>query len=257
MLIDYWYDLLDMVSIYRARFIAGFVALVAAFVAYQQFRPEPVHVALECILIDLSRSTLSAQKDYELQTRSLLQSQAERDGDVCLLPITGDPARDGQIQDLPLGKGEGDNSREASSARIANQRRAAARINAVLNNPPPVVGGSAIVEALNMTAREVKPGDSIHIYSDGLQESERFTLRDLKRGQPDISQGAIDAALDDLEDDGLIPDLSGVKVTFDTPSYRPGEKSSVVTDEQSHRFWTSWADRAQIDGDLGWGAPGG
>jgi hypothetical protein len=233
--------LADYFFFYRMQILAGagavLAALVLAFVFWDNvFGKDPV--PLQCILLDVSKSTEGSRDRYSTLARNIVAGQSQKDGSVCAIVVKGDPAGESDIQTWYVGADHPDNSSEANLERVEKQLKAAAAIDTLLRNPPQTVGGSALVEALNMVSRRVRPGDGVHVFSDGLQDSKTFVLRRLS------PQGYSDAAMKDeidtLRHDGLMPELAGVPVSFDIPSYRPGETPSVVPPEAAERFWKTW-----------------
>jgi hypothetical protein len=245
MLTDYFY-------FYRTQVVAGFgallVVLVLAFVLWDDvFGTDPV--SQHCMMLDVSRSARTAQDVYSAQARRLVAAQSQRDGGVCALVVKGDPAGESDIRRWYVGAENRGNSSEARLERLDKQQKAAQAIDSMLKNPPQTIGGSALVEGIDILSREVRPGDEIHVFSDGLQDSDNLVLRHLNR--QGFSPEAIDAALDNLEQRGFLPSLAGVRVSFETPSYRPGTEKSVVEGPDARRFWEAWGDR--VGAEVRWG----
>jgi hypothetical protein len=243
----------DAFYFYRGRLIAAFATAVAATVLALVFwddvfgsEPKP----LACIVLDVSRSTRNARSSYSARSRDIVRDQSVANGQVCALAVKGDPAGESEIQVWDVGAQDRGNSSVEAIQQVRRQTRAAEAVDRILTDSPGAVGGSAIVEALNLIARHVRPGDSVHVFSDGIQDSARFKLRSLHRER--WSDASLDRELDRLEGEHLIPALAGVSVVFETPGLRPGEKPSIVPDEDAHRFWDAWGERASAR--VTWGA---
>lgn len=237
--------LVDYLQLYRGRVVAIAVALAACLVLGLTLRDKVFGDgprSLECMLLDVSRSTLAAHGRYSALARDVLRKQSERDGNACYIVIKGAPAGESEVRTEYVGADNPDNSSDAPLQRVDKQLRVAAEIEDQLKRPRPTVGGSALIEGLDIVASRVHPGDTIHMFSDGLQDSENFVLRDLNKY--DFSQAVIESSLDSLHARGFVPNLAGITVIFDTPGFRPGAVPSVVSDPEARRFWQAWGDRA-------------
>lgn len=238
--------LVDYLQLYRGRAVAIALVLVACFVLSltlrdRVFGDEPK--SLECMLLDVSRSTLAAHGRYSALARDVLRKQSERDANACYIVIKGAPAGESEVRMEYVGADNPGNSSDAPLERVDKQLRLAAEIEDQLKRPRPTVGGSALIEGLDIIASRVRPGDTIHMFSDGLQDSVNFVLRDLNKY--DFSQAVVESSLAALDARGFIPNLAGVTVIFETPGYRPGAIPSVVSDPEARRFWQAWGDRAR------------
>jgi hypothetical protein len=240
-----------MITYYRKHIALGVLATLALLVlgisladdVAALFRHER-ETRLVCGLADVSGSTKKARKRYGERWRLIALDQSLRDGRVCFAAVAGSAD---EIEPVPrsLAAENPANSSDAELERRQKVLAVAKEFDALLRKPPTTVPGSALIEALSMVGGKMTPGDAIHVFSDGLQASEVMTLRRIERTGAGIEQ-----ALDRLDRRRLLPDLSGVRVVFALPDFRPG--GSVVTPEETRAFWTAWAQRTNAD--LTWGA---
>jgi hypothetical protein len=240
-IVDYWY-------LYRARVLLGAVAAVAVVVgviAYHKTtcceKPPPV----QCILLDASGSARGARETYSNLSTSIIENQSLHDGSVCFVDVAGDPAAESDVETMFVGARNRSNSSTAEAERSANQVKAKEAIDQLLQHPPLHVGGSAFVEALALVGPKMRPGQTIHVFSDGIQDSKAFKLRDLN-GQH-FSEQSIQNALGKLESEGYLPRLPGVKVIFDKPGFQGSGPVSIVDGPSIDRFWRAWGARTKAE----------
>lgn len=93
----------------------------------------------------------------------------------------------------------------------------------------------ALRAAVNALATHPELDPSIVMFSDGMTNCESFDLREIDR-----SQTGIDAAVDDLDRSGAIPDMDGITLRI----VGGGAMQSRVTPEEIHAFWEAFLARA-------------
>ena len=228
--------------LYRGRIAAGAAGLLAliALIAFVS-RDEPEPAPTPWVLVDLSGSTRLARPRYSQEFRTLAVAQSRvKGGEIALLGIKGDPAGESDIRSLVLGVTT-NNPSSADIDRRLNVLQAANELDMLLRNPPQRVPGSALVEGLWLLAAKVGPGDTIDVYSDGLQASRLLTLYKRRRELADAPR--IERIVDELEQRGYIADMHGVRVRFVLPGFTGG-RTSITDPTQIKAFWVAWADRA-------------
>ena len=183
--------------LYRGRIAAGAAGLLAliALIAFVS-RDEPEPAPTPWVLVDLSGSTRLARPRYSQEFRTLAVAQSRvKGGEIALLGIKGDPAGESDIRSLVLGVTT-NNPSSADIDRRLNVLQAANRLDMLLRNPPQRVPGSALVEGLWLLAAKVGPGDTIDVYSDGLQASRLLALYKRRRELADAPR--IERIVDEL-----------------------------------------------------------
>lgn len=235
--------------LYRGQIVAalaGVAALVALFL-FVRSDEKPVARA-PWVLVDVSGSTRLARPRYSQEFRMLATQQSlVKGGEIAMIAIEGDPAGESDIRRLKLGVTT-NNPSSADIGRHLNVLQAAQEFDAMLQRPTARIAGSALVEGLRLLAGKVEPGDTIHVYSDGLQASKLLTLYKRRAELADTAQ--IEQMIDELEDSRYIPDLRGVTVRFALPGFTKGQ-ASITDPAQIEAFWTAWADRAEATLDYG------
>lgn len=226
--------------LYRERIIGGGVALLALVaVLFLSCGKEPVKPPDVWVLLDLSGSTVKARDDYSAAFRSLARKQSLlKDGTIQLLPVAGDPSSDALVRPIEVGV-DTDNPSTASIQRSLKVLTAARVFDDLLLNPPPHKRGSALVEALWLVAGKVKPGDTISVFSDGLQDSDLLILRRADISGPLQRQQRID----EIQRAGYIADMFEVPVDF----VLPGGVVTVTNPTEVTAFWKAWAGRVQAN----------
>lgn len=243
-----WDEILDFWFTYGARLLLG-VAVVAAvvvgYVVYHDSTCCTVPPPLQCILLDASGSARNARGDYSNLAISIIESQGRENGSVCFVDVAGNPAAESDVETMSVGATNTSNSRTEEEERSENELGAKEKIRELLIHPRVEVAGSAFVEALALVGPKMRPGETINVFSDGIQDSTDFKLRDLngKRYSPE----SIEGALDKLEKEGYLPRMSNVNVVFEKPGFQgtgPGKiKRSIVTEPAIKRFWLAWGNR--------------
>jgi hypothetical protein len=235
--------------LYRGRIVAalaGVAALVALFLLTRG--DDPPATRAPWVLVDVSGSTRLARPRYSQEFRTLATQQSLlKDGKIQLLAIKGDPAGESDIRPLQLGVTT-NNPSSADIDRRLNVLQAAQELDLLLRRPTQRVGGSALVEGLWLLAGKVKPGDTIYVYSDGLQDSGLLKLYKRRAELADTTQ--IERIIDELESRRYIADMQGVTVRFVLPGFTGGRKS-ITDPSQVQAFWTAWADRTHAILDYG------
>jgi hypothetical protein len=226
--------------------VAGVLAL-GALLAFANNDEQPAS-RTPWVLVDLSGSTRQARARYSEEFRRLATAQSQVPaGEIALLAIKGDPAGESDIRTLPLGVTT-NNPSSADIDRRLNVLQAADELDALLRKPPQRVAGSALVEGLWLLAGRVGPGDTIYVYSDGLQDSRLMQLYVRRREL--ASEPQIERIVDELEARRYIADMHGVSVKFVLPGFRGGA-ASITDPSQVKAFWEAWARRTHARLDYG------
>jgi hypothetical protein len=239
-----WDEIVDFWDFHRLQVILGLAGLIVALAGFAGYhhatccKPAP---PLQCILLDASRSAYGARTTYSDLSEEIVAEQSRLDGQVCVVDVAGAPASESDVQHLDVGAEHTDNSSTAAFERSRNQLKAKQVIDDLLENPPVKVGGSAFVEALALIGPKLHPGETIHVFSDGIQDSAAFKLRNLH--SVGFNKGAIDQALTNLKSKGYLRSLAGVKVVFDRPGFQGQGHHSIVDGPSIQRFWTEWGSK--------------
>jgi hypothetical protein len=201
-----WDEILDFWDFHRAQVVLGVLALIAAvggLTGYHKAtccKPAP---PMQCILLDASRSASGARETYSDLSEDIVAAQSRLDGEVCAVNVAGAPASESDVQYFKVGAENKGNSSTEAFERTRNQLKAKQVIDDLLLHPPVRVGGSAFVEALALLGPKMRPGETIHVFSDGIQDSKAFKLRSLH--SVGFNQNAIVEALARLKDAGYLP----------------------------------------------------
>ena len=243
-----WDEILDFWFTHGVRVLLGLAVVAAVVVGYVVYHDSTcctVPPPLQCILLDTSGSAQNARGTYSNLAISIIESQSRENGSICFVDVAGNPAAEGDVETVSVGATNTSNSRTAEEERSENELKAKERIKELLLNPRVEVAGSAFVEALAVVGPRMRPGETINVFSDGIQDSSDFKLRDLNGSK--YSPESIETALDKLEKEGYLPRMSGVNVVFEKPGFQgtgPAKvKHSVVTEPAIKRFWLAWGNR--------------
>ena len=200
-----------------------------------------------CAILDVSESTEDARPVYtEEFAKFATEIGNEGTGDICVILAAADPLAEAvpierSVAPVPANVGTPQGPVEIEE----NVNALTAEVAAVFENPGIDNRGSGLVEAANVAAKRLEPGDRLLYLSDGLQWTPSGRLLKM-----DLSTAGISRYIQRLRTDNLLPDLSGVTVEFPRLLYHPGgievdaaQKRGVVA------FWETWASatRAQLD----------
>jgi len=192
-----------------------------------------------CLILDVSESTDEARDRYpEEFQRFATEIAADGSGDICLILAAADPIAEG----APVHTSVAADSPGTPTGRREIEEKvqtATDEVTALLEDPPVREAGSGLVEAATVAAEQLEPGDRILYLSDGLQWSPAAgRLMEL-----DLSSAGISSLIHDLDQKGLLPDLTEVEVYFPLMLYHPESyKGRVVEANQIKAFWRAWAD---------------
>jgi hypothetical protein len=215
------------------------VAILAIALIVISSGSEPAK-ASGCAILDVSESTEDARPVYtEEFAKFATEIGNEGTGEICVILAAADPLAEAvpierSVAPLPANVGTPQGPVEIEE----NVNSLTAEVAAVFENPGIDETGSGLVEAANVAAKKLEPGDRLLYLSDGLQWSPSggrlLTM--------DLSTAGISHHIQQLRTDDLLPDLSGVTVEFPRMLYHPdgidvdaAQKRGVVA------FWKAWA----------------
>lgn len=236
-----WDEILDLWDLYRSQLVLGVLAVMAlsaGLFTYHKVTCCTRRPPLQCMLLDASGSARGARETYNNIAKSIVLSQSERDGSVCFVDVAGDPAANSNVDTVYVGAENLSNSSTAALERSEHQIKTIEQIDQLLEHPELTVPGSAFIEALAVVAPMMHRGETIHVFSDGIQDSAAFKLRDLHRGG--FTEEAINASLDKLKKAGYLPRLPGINVVFEKPGFQGNGGHSIVTGPAIEHFWRAW-----------------
>lgn len=202
--------------------------------------------ASACVIADVSGSTQEARGAYV----SSFSALAERigtsgSGNICVVLTAGDPQAEGPVANMYVGprRPVADSEELTTAGRVELAvKKARKHLIAMLSEPPEGDPGSALLEAGAVAARELKPGDELLYLSDGIENDHTFGNFLFEN----LSPSATATLLDRLERAHLLPDLEGIPVRFPYLLYHPhGLRIGQEQEENIHRFWEAWAERAK------------
>jgi hypothetical protein len=199
-----------------------------------------------CAILDVSESTRDVRAAYtEEFNRFATEIGNDGTGNVCYVLAAADPlakavATTRSVGPAPGSVGKPDAPGEIEEAVLEETREVAG----LLENPGIDERGSGLVEAANIVAKQLGPGDRIVFLSDGLQWS-RSVGHLIKM---DLSPEGIEALIARLRRRGLIPDLRGVEVEFPLMLFHPeGLDADAAQENRIPAFWEAWAAAAKAD----------
>jgi hypothetical protein len=198
------------------------------------------HKASACVIVDVSESTDHARASYGDQfSRFATSIGLEGSGEICVIFAAADPLAESLVEPLFVGPAL---SKKGGLEEVSDVERKVANADAELEermaDPTIRERGSGLLEAATEAAKSLHPGDRLLFLSDGLQWTPHLHLQQL-----DLIPGEIATLLDELEAEGLVPDLGGVEIEFPYLLFHPGG----LDDEEARQiisFWEEWAARA-------------
>ncbi len=202
-----------------------------------------------CAIADVSGSTGEARSAYTSDFNLLAKRVGTTgSGNVCVVLTAGDPQAEAPVADVYVGP-KATRSRvavpESTNAKIKTLlavAKARKQFEAVLSEPAVGNPGSALIEAAVVAAHRLHPGDELLYLSDGIQNSPT-TGNFLK---VDLSTEARERLLTRLKQEGLIPDLEGVRISFPFLLYHPhGLRIPQAQEVNIRSFWEEWAKQAK------------
>jgi hypothetical protein len=210
----------------------------------------PAQDSAGCVVADVSRSTEEARGRYLAEfSRFATEIGNEGSGRLCLILAAADPSSEGAPIFASVGPEPGDAGTPKAAAEIeAKVKQATGQFAELLAHPPVKQRGSALVEAADVAAEVLEPGDRLLYLSDGLQWSRAVGhLQD-----EDLSAAAIARLLDKVEREGMMANLRGVQVSFPLLLFHPGGlKGGAVRAAQLRSFWEGWGRRTGADLTIG------
>jgi hypothetical protein len=215
------------------------------------------HLPTGCVIADVSGSALRARAAYKQAFHELAVKVANENGRLCLVMASGNPLGESTVRTADLAPAHPDNSLLRPREIDQNVAQVDGQFAYLLRHPGVGARGSGLVEAAALAARGLEPDGDLIFLSDGVQDSAALNVH-----TADLSDAGIQRILDDLDRQRLLPDLTGVKVSFPLPFFHPpGSKEARRTPsaeqiEQRARieaFWRAWALHVNADQPLGWG----
>jgi hypothetical protein len=197
------------------------------------------HKASGCLILDVSKSTAEARSRYPEEFRQFATTiAAEGSGDICLILAAADPVAEGTPIYSSVAPDPDNAGKPKGVAEIkAKIEQATTDVEAMMEQPGVMQGGSGLVEAAAVAAEHLESGDELLFLSDGLQWS--------KAGghlmTTDLTPATIARILRELDEGELLPDLHGVKVHFPLMLYHPeGFHGHVIAARKVKPFWEAW-----------------
>ncbi len=202
-------------------------------------------LAAGCVIADVSSSTQQARTQYVAAFRQFAtEIGTDGSGQLCVILAAGDPASEGRLVTLDVGPtSEHRDSPDYAPGEIATRvRQAADEMQQVLADPAIRRPGSSLVEAADVVAPKLHPGDRLLFLSDGVQNS----LATGSFRNADLSPAARSQMIDGLAASDLLAHLKGVQVEFPLMLIHPGGRGGIsqTQDAAIRAFWREWASRA-------------
>ncbi len=219
------------VAVFLVAATAGIVALASG---------SDKHEASGCVIVDVSESTDLARGYYGGEfSRFATSIGLHGSGDICVIFAAADPLAESLPEPLFVGPAQ---SKKGGLEEVSDVERKVAVAHEELEermaDPAIRERGSGLLEAAADAAAFLESGDRLLFLSDGLQWTPDLHLQQL-----DLSPGKIATLLDELEAKGLVPDLTGVEVSFPYLLFHPGGLKDEKV-RQIIKFWEDWAARA-------------
>lgn len=196
-----------------------------------------------CAILDVSKSTQDARPTYvEDFAKFATEIGNDGTGEICLVMAAADPLTETPILDRTVAaRPENAETPEEPIEVEENVLDLTEEVAGLLDEPPVDEKGSGLVEAANLVAKRLHPGDRVVFLTDGFQWSK--TVGHLM--QMDLSAAGIETLIQHLRAEGLIPDLRGVEIDFPAMLYHPeGLKVDAAQENRVPDFWQAWADAA-------------
>jgi len=219
---------------------AAVIAVLALAIAALSSSDSPKAVASGCTILDVSESTRKSRGAYiEEFATFATEIGSEGTGRICVVLAAADPlaeARPRTVSVAPLSVNVG--TPEAPREIEEQVLDATREVSETLEDPEVEEKGSGLVEAANVAAPRLRPGDRLVFLSDGLQWSKGVG----HLIKMDLSEEGIGRLINRLEREDLLPDLDGVRAEFPLLLYRPdGIEASPGQKRRIVAFWKAWA----------------
>lgn len=219
---------------------AAALALVGVLLAVTLTVKASGHKSSGCAILDVSVSTQKARASYtEKFANFATEIGNEGSGEICVVlaaadplveavPVTTSVAPDPELAGTPEGPVEIEEKVAVAMAEVTE----------LLEHPSIDTRGSGLVEAANVAAKKLEPGDRIIYLSDGFEWSKAVG----HLMQMDLSTAGIAKLIQRLKREGLLPDLHGITVEFPLMLFHPeGLRRNASQENRVVDFWKAWA----------------
>jgi hypothetical protein len=209
--------------------------------------PKVEHQPASCVLADVSGSTINARSAYQQRFDALARRVAGQNGLICLVMASGNPLAESAAHVADLTPADPHNSLLVRGEINDIVAQVDTQFAYLLKHPGVAARGTALVEAAVVADRSLQPGGTLEFLSDSVQLS---PVLDVHRA--DLSPTGIQTILAGLDQQRLLPDLTGIDVAFPLPFFhppRPGDErrppsaTDTVLRQQIEDFWRAWAVR--------------
>jgi hypothetical protein len=215
------------------------------------------HLPTGCVVADVSGSALRARDAYKQAFHELAVQVANANGRLCLVMVAGNPLAESTVRMADLAPQDPGNSLQRGPEIARNVAQVDAQFAYLLQHPGVRARGSGLVEGAMLAARGLQPGGKLIFLSDGVQDSHVLDVH-----TADLSDANLPHILDDLGRQQLLPDLSGITVSFPRPFFHPGSAqdtgqapgaSATALQARIEAFWRAWSVRVGANQPLEWG----
>lgn len=193
-----------------------------------------------CAILDVSESTRESRGTYtEEFAKFATDIGNDGTGKICVILAAADPLAEAVPLETSIAPLPGNVGTPEAPAEIEEGvLRTTQEVAEIFEHPGIDEKGSGLVEAANVAAKRVQPGDRLIFLSDGLQWSKGVG----HLIKMDLSPQGIKSLISRLREENLLPNLKGVRVEFPLMLYRP--EGIEATPGQKNRipaFWEAWA----------------
>ena len=218
--------------------------------------PRPVHhLPTGCVIADVSGSALLARDAYKRAFHDLATEVANENGRICLVMASGNPLAESTVHIADLAPQDPNNSLLRPREIKQNVTQVDNQFAYLLRHPGVAAPGSGLVEAAVLAKRGLEPEGKLIFLSDSVQVSHALDVH-----HADLSDAGIQRILDDLDRQGLLPDFTGVTVSFPLPFFHPpGSQerhapgaSAIELRARIEAFWRAWSYRVNANQPLDW-----
>ena len=199
-----------------------------------------------CAILDVSESTRKSRGAYtEEFARFATEIANDGTGKLCVILAAADPLTEAipvrtSVAPLPGNAGTPDAPVEIEG----NVLGVTKEVVEILEHPEIQEKGSGLIEAANVAARTLHPGDRLIYLSDGLEWSKGVG----HLIKMNLSATGIRRLLTRLKREDLLPKLRGVHVEFPLLLYRPdGVEATPAQKERVIAFWEVWGEATEAD----------
>jgi len=193
-----------------------------------------------CAILDVSESTRQSRGVYTEEFAQFATDIGnDGSGDICVVLAASDPLAEAvpletSVAPLPANVG----TPEAPGEIEEGVLRTTKEVAGIFEHPGIDEKGSGLLEAANVAAKRLHPGDRLVYLSDGLQWSKGVG----HLIKMDLSPAGIERLIAHLREESLLPSLRGVHVEFPLMLYRPeGIEATPAQKNRIPAFWEAWA----------------